>query len=94
MRRALDSLSEFQLPDEGLTEAERRRLEACHNKVIHQLFTTAQALATEHLSLNDKEKTDGTRTIKFGRQLAVDRQFYITAGRSEKRCTEPARKRV
>lgn len=56
VRDALESIGNFLIPDQGLTSPERRRLEAEHRKVIHQLFTTAQALAVEHLGLNTAEE--------------------------------------
>jgi ParB-like chromosome segregation protein Spo0J len=61
VRDALESVGNFLIPDEGLTSAERRRLEAEHRKVIHQLFTTAQALAVEHLGLNTEEENNEPR---------------------------------
>jgi hypothetical protein len=61
VRDALESVGNFLIPDEGLTSPERRRLEAEHRKVIHQLFTTAQALAVEHLGLNTKEEINGPK---------------------------------
>lgn len=61
VREALNTIRDFRLPDQGLIPAERRRLEAEHRAVIHQLFTTAQALAVEHLGLNNEEETNETR---------------------------------
>ena len=61
VRSALLSIANFTLPDEGLTLPERRRLEAEHRKVIHQLFNTAQALAVEHLGMDTQEVTHETR---------------------------------
>jgi ParB-like chromosome segregation protein Spo0J len=57
--KALDELAGFQLPDEGLTPAERRRLEAKHRAVSDQLFSIAQALGCEQLSLAKQEVDDG-----------------------------------
>ena len=61
VRAALEDIGNFLLPDQGLTLPERRRLEAEHRKVIHQLFFTAQALAVEHLGLDIQEVTNETR---------------------------------
>jgi ParB-like chromosome segregation protein Spo0J len=44
MQQALLELSTFALPDAGLTDAERRRLEAQHVRLLDQLETTARAL--------------------------------------------------
>jgi hypothetical protein len=43
-RRALEDLTGFALPDAGLTDAERRRLEADWRLVLHQLRETAATL--------------------------------------------------
>jgi hypothetical protein len=61
VQSALETIANFTLPDEGLALPERRRLEAEHRKVIHQLFITAQALATEHLGLDTQEVTNETQ---------------------------------
>jgi ParB-like chromosome segregation protein Spo0J len=61
VRDALESIGNFLVPDQGLTAPERRRLEAEHRKVMHQLFTTAQALAVEHLGIYTKEEINETR---------------------------------
>lgn len=62
VQAALETIGNFILPDQGLTLPERRRLEAEHLKVIHQLFNTAQTLAIEHLGLDTQEVTnEGTR---------------------------------
>jgi len=58
VREALETIAEFRLPEEGLTPAERRRLETEHRAVLHELFQTAQAVAVEHLGLEDKEIPD------------------------------------
>jgi len=49
-REALVRIANFSLPDEGLSSAERRRLDTEHRSLLYQLYTTAQALAMEHLS--------------------------------------------
>ena len=64
VRAALEDIGNFLLPDQGLTLPERRRLEAEHRKVVHQLFVTAQALAVEHLGLDIQEVTNETRISK------------------------------
>jgi ParB-like chromosome segregation protein Spo0J len=71
---ALETVGNFLIPDEGLTSPERRRLEAEHRKVIHQLFTTAQALAVEHLGLNTKEEINEPKpsTPKTGNSAGGD----------------------
>jgi hypothetical protein len=61
VQAALETIANFTLPDEGLALPERRRLEAEHRKVIHQLFITAQALAVEHLGIDTQEVTNETR---------------------------------
>jgi hypothetical protein len=61
VQSALETIANFTLPDEGLTLPERRRLEAEHRKVIHQLFITAQALAVEHLGMDTQEVTNETQ---------------------------------
>jgi ParB-like chromosome segregation protein Spo0J len=59
IRKALDDLNQFYLPDEGLTPPERRRLEAQYKAVIQQTMSTAAGLACEHLGLIPVEKTNG-----------------------------------
>jgi len=56
VREALEALTDFQLPDEGLSPAEHRRLEAGHRAVLLQLFHTAQRLAQEQLGLTPREE--------------------------------------
>jgi hypothetical protein len=58
-QEAIEALADFRLPEGGLTPAERRRLEARHRAVMHQLFTTARGLATEHLGATHEEEEDG-----------------------------------
>jgi hypothetical protein len=74
VRDALEAVGNFLIPEEGLTSPERRRLEAEHRKVIHQLFTTAQALAVEHLSLNTVEENNEPKpsTPKTGNAAGGD----------------------
>jgi len=84
VRDALDTVSNFLIPDQGLTLPERRRLEAEHRKTIHQLFNTARALAVEHLGLNTKEEiyetsperdvNDNVEITKAQTAQTVDRQ--------------------
>jgi len=53
---ALDEIATFRMPDEGLPPAERRRLEAKHRSVLHQLFETAREVGLEHPGLERKEE--------------------------------------
>ena len=58
VRDALQAIADFQLPDAGLTPAERRRLEAGHQAALLQLMQTAQKLAAEHLGIIPQKDND------------------------------------
>jgi ParB-like chromosome segregation protein Spo0J len=96
VRDALDAVGNFIIPDQGLTSPERRRLEAEHRKVIHQLFITAQALAVEHLGLITEEETNDTRqsTSKRGDEENVEtsktKTLHTGDGRAHRRDCPPS----
>ena len=82
VQAALETIANFTLPDEGLTLPERRRLEAEHRKIIHQLFITAQALAVEHLGLDTQEVTNETRN-SAARNPSVGQDAAFTKTKEE-----------
>jgi ParB-like chromosome segregation protein Spo0J len=59
MRQALSDLSSFQIPEQGLSDAERRRLEAEYRFVLNLLSETSQTLgrATTQPSPDKKENS-------------------------------------
>ena len=56
VRDALETIADFQLPEDGLSPAERRRLEAGHRAVLLQLMHTAPGLAAEHLGITGHQE--------------------------------------
>jgi hypothetical protein len=78
LQQALLELSTFALPPSGLTDAERRRLEAQHHALLDQLGATARALLSPTTSdpmedLDDRRPQDPSR-------LPRDRAVSLAGG--------------